>query len=77
MLSLVHAHYIIRRSFMKAQKLPSGKYRVQVRYNGKRYSFTDKKPSAAKKKAETFLERKADITAMPLGEAIDQYIDAK
>lgn len=62
---------------MEAHKLPSGKYRAQVRYNGKRYSFTAKKKSDAEDKAKTFLEQKADITATPLGEAIDEYITIK
>ena len=52
-------------------------WRVQVKYNGKRYSFTAKTKKAAKDKAKEFLERKADVTATPLGEAIDQYIDLK
>lgn len=62
---------------MKARKLPSGNYRVQVRYAGERYSFTAKKKSDAEERAREFLERKADVTATPLGEAIDQYIDLK
>ena len=62
---------------MKAIKRPSGNYRVQVQHNGKRYSFTAKKKVDAEKKARIFLERKADVTAMPLGNAIDQYIDSK
>lgn len=45
--------------------------------DGKRYSFTHKKKTTAKKMAEDFLERKADITATPLGIAIDEYIDLK
>lgn len=62
---------------MKARKLPSGNYRVQVRYEGKRYSFTARKRADAETQAREFLERKADVTATPLGEAIDQYIDLK
>lgn len=62
---------------MKARKLPSGNYRVQVRYAGKRYSFTAKKKSEALDAADEFLKRKADITATPLGDAIDEYIKIK
>ena len=62
---------------MKASQLPSGNWRVQVQYNGKRYSFTSKKKTVAIKKAEAFIEQKADVTATPLGEAIDQYIEIK
>lgn len=62
---------------MKATKLPSGNWRVQVMHNGKRYSFTDKKKKDAEDKARIFLEQKADVTATPLGEAIDQYIEIK
>lgn len=61
---------------MKAIKR-GNKWRVQVQYNGKRYSFTAKTKKAAKDKAKEFLERKADAAAMPLGEAIDQYIEIK
>lgn len=62
---------------MKAVKLPSGNYRVQVMHGNKRYSFTAKKKADAKDKADEFLKRKADITTTPLGEAIDEYIEIK
>ncbi len=62
---------------MKPQQLPSGKWRVQVQKDGKRYSFTHEKKTTAKKLAEDFVERKADITATPLGLAIDEYIELK
>lgn len=62
---------------MKAHKLPSGNYRAQIRIGGKRYSFTAKKQSDAEEQARKFKDRKADVTATPLGEAIDEYIQAK
>ena len=62
---------------MKAVKLPSGSWRVQVQKDGKRYSFTSKDKEVAKENARTFLKVKADVTAMPLGDAIDEYIDLK
>ena len=61
---------------MKAVKR-GDKWRVQIQHNSRRYSFTAKKKADAEKQARVFLERKADITATPLGEAIDQYIDLK
>lgn len=61
---------------MKAIKR-GNKWRVQVQKDGKRYSFTAKNKADAKKQAEDFLDRKADITATPLGVAVDQYIDIK
>lgn len=62
---------------MKAVKLPSGSWRVQVQKDGKRYSFTSKDKEVAKENARTFLKVKANVTAMPLGDAIDEYIDLK
>ena len=62
---------------MKAKQLPSGSWRVQVQKDGKRYSFTSKDKETAKENARTFLKVKADVTAMPLGDAIDSYIELK
>ena len=62
---------------MKAVKLPSGSWRVQVQKDGKRYNFTSKDKETAKENARTFLKVKADVTAMPLGDAIDEYIALK
>lgn len=62
---------------MKATKLPSGNWRVQIQKNGKRYSFTARRKSDAIDNAEDFLKRKADVTETPLGDAIDEYIDLK
>ena len=62
---------------MKPKQLPSGSWRVQVQKDGKRYSFTSKDKETAKENARTFLKVKADVTAMPLGDAIDSYIELK
>ena len=61
---------------MKAVKR-AGSWRVQVQHNGKRYSFTAKRKKDVLEKAQDFLDRKVDASLMPLGEAIDQYIEIK
>ena len=62
---------------MKPNKLPSGSWRVQIQIDGERFSFTDRNKSKVIAKAKTFMEVKADATAMPLGDAIDSYIELK
>lgn len=68
----------------KAKQLPSGAWRVRVKHtneNGVQMtaSFTDKNPKVAEAKAAMWvagmLERDADLRNLPLGDAIDAYIE--
>ena len=57
----------------------SGKYRIQIMVDGKRYSVTDADPKVCKQKAKELyaglqLEKRIPLT---LGRAFDQYIEAK
>lgn len=74
----------VKLNMAKAQKLPSGNYRCRVTHtdeNGIRHveSFTEKTAALAEAKAALWqagmLERDEKIKHLPLGEAIDQYID--
>lgn len=69
-----------------AKKLPSGNYRVLIYIgkdeNGKRKykSFTDPKKSMAEFMADQYLathSKRRDNSGLTLGQAIEQYIDAK
>ena len=68
----------------KAKQLPSGAWRVRATHtdeNGVKItaSFTDANPKVAEAKAAMWqagmLERDADLRHLPLGEAIDAYIE--
>ena len=64
---------------MKAQKLPSGSYRVQLMFNGKSYSFTAASEDEAIYQAVLFKTGRAKEKkhSPTLGECIDKYIANK
>lgn len=62
---------------MKAHRLPSGSWRVQLQIDGKRHSFTDPVKKEALRKAQAFELLHADAPAATLGILIDRYIDNK
>jgi integrase len=64
---------------MKAQKLPSGSYRVQLMFNGKSYSFTAASEDEAIYQAVLFKTGRAKEKkhSPTLGECIDKYIQNK
>jgi len=64
---------------MKAQKLPSGSYRVQVTVDGKRISVTaDSEDEALYRAAALKTYRERVVTDSPtVGECLDEYITSK
>lgn len=63
----------------KAEKLPSGNWRVKVQIDGKRYSCTATTKKEAREKAAKIyagyqMEKRSPLT---VGKAIDQYIELK
>ena len=65
----------------KAQKLPSGSWRVQVKAAGRRISVVDEDPGVAQAKAmairEGLIEERARPKAVTLDQAIREYIAAR
>lgn len=68
----------------KAKQLPSGSWRVRATHTDENgittvASFTDANPKVAEAKAAMWqagmIERDADLRNLPLGEAIDEYIE--
>ena len=64
---------------MKAQKLPSGAYRVQVTVDGKRVSVTANSEDEAMYQAMALktYRAKVDTSSLTVGECIDEYITSK
>ena len=62
---------------MKAVKLPSGSWRVQVQVNGSRKSITRKTKKEAEAAAADFVLRNSSAPAAPLGVLVDQYIASR
>lgn len=63
----------------EAKKTKSGKYRIQIMVNGKRYSITDEDPKFCKQKAKelyagVIFEKRSPLT---VGKAFDKYIESK
>ena len=63
----------------KPTRLPSGRWRVQLSINGKRYSFTGNTKEEARQKAKEAyagaqIEKRSPLT---VGKAIDKYINSK
>lgn len=63
----------------KAEKMPSGNYRIRVQIDGKRYSVTAPSKKDAQEKAKKLYagylaEKKSQLT---VGKAMDKYIDSK
>ena len=61
------------------KKTKSGKYRIQIMVNGKRYSITDEDPKVCKQKAKelyagVIFEKRLPLT---VGKAFDKYIESK
>lgn len=65
----------------KAQQLPSGSWRVQVKVDGRRISVVDEDPGVAQAKAlaikEGLIGQQEKRKAMTLEEAIGEYIEAR
>lgn len=65
----------------KAQKLPSGSWRVQVKVDGRRISVVDEDPGVAQAKAlairEGLIQQEERKKSLTLEEAITAYIDAR
>lgn len=62
---------------MKAVKLPSGSWRVQIQVNGSRKSITRKTKKEAEAAAADFVLRNASAPAAPLGVLVDKYIESR
>ena len=64
----------------KAKKQSSGKWRIQIMVNGKRYSVTDKDPKVCKQKAKELyagLDVELSVTPLTVGDAIDKYLESQ
>ena len=64
---------------MKAKRLPSGNWNVQVMRDRKSHSFTAPTKKEAERKAAEFIAKKeySDREGITVQEAMDQYIEAK
>ena len=62
---------------MKAQKLPSGSYRVQITLDGKRISVTANSEDEAVYQAMLLKTGKKVKTSKTVGDCIDEYINSK
>lgn len=63
----------------KAKKTGSGKWRIQIMVDGKRYSITDTDPKVCKQKAKEIyagIEHESRVS-LTVGQAIDKYIAAQ
>ena len=63
----------------KANKLPSGSWRIQIQVNGRRYSVTGKDQKEVKQRAKELYAGLEMESRVPLtvGEAYDRYIESK
>ena len=60
---------------MKAEKLPSGSYRVRVMVDGKRYTFVNKDPKIARAEAASFAaENREKVNNPTFKDAMEKYI---
>lgn len=62
---------------MKATKLPSGSWRVQLQVKGKRKSFTAKTKAEAKRLALEYALTRSGAPEAPLGVLVDNYIASR
>lgn len=60
--------------FMKAKKLPSGSWRIQVQINKKRYSVTAKTKKEVERKATELILSRLDAPRIQLGVLVDNFI---